>query len=223
MTYDVPSTMEGGSSAGGPPQRRRLVLKPRTKPLSEAGAPSRNSSIFGSAKPREEILKSKGIDYKAIDADLDKRTEKLPRMSEKQVEEMRCENPEVWGVPGDEPILAPDVVERRDREAAVEKKEKRRVREQHAADTVALEEHQWRDELAKELRDGEAQASRCSACTHASQANVLHSPQCVSVGAQLPQTRPWHASASYWSQPMYAGKQMEQKEVPQRPHSTVTR
>jgi len=79
----------------GPPQRKRLVLKPRTKPVGASAAPSRNSSIFGSARTREEILAAKGIDYKKVDAQLDERTAKLPRMSEKEEEEMKALESEI--------------------------------------------------------------------------------------------------------------------------------
>lgn len=73
------------------PRRRRLQLKPRSKNLGKAGgyakSSTRPSSIFGSAKPREEVLKAKGIDHRKIDQKLEERTASVPKMSAAQREE----------------------------------------------------------------------------------------------------------------------------------------
>lgn len=54
------------SGSGGRP---RLQLKPRSKAApQDSGAPGGgSSSIFGSAKPREAVLASKGIDPTLVD------------------------------------------------------------------------------------------------------------------------------------------------------------
>jgi len=54
------SHQNDGSAPSGPPagQRPSLMLKPRTKPIEEAGAPVVKSDIFGGAKPREEHARS---------------------------------------------------------------------------------------------------------------------------------------------------------------------
>merc|ERR1711892_622489 len=49
---------EGGSSGRARP---KLNLKPRSKPADD-NAEARPSSIFGNAKPREEVLKEKGVE-----------------------------------------------------------------------------------------------------------------------------------------------------------------
>ena len=47
----------------GSPGRRRLQLKPRSKPLDKAEeAPCARSSVFGAARPREAVLLDRGID-----------------------------------------------------------------------------------------------------------------------------------------------------------------
>jgi len=48
-----------------PSGRKRLQLKPRTVPIDNKDAPpARNDSIFGAARPREEVLKTRGGDEK---------------------------------------------------------------------------------------------------------------------------------------------------------------
>lgn len=83
--------MEGG-------QRRRLQLAPRSKKAGAVGgyaAPSTKSSIFGAARPREEILKSKGIDFRKVEEDLEKRTSSYPRMDEKALENVKAIESEI--------------------------------------------------------------------------------------------------------------------------------
>lgn len=76
-----------------PKQRRRLVLKPRSKAAGNVGGYAKkdgaksSSNPFGAAKPREVVLAKKGVDWKKRDAELDKRLAKLPSMSKKQEEE----------------------------------------------------------------------------------------------------------------------------------------
>lgn len=60
------------SAGGGLHARPRLHLQPRSTPLaggaasgsagSSGAAPSRASSVFGGAKPREEVLRARGVD-----------------------------------------------------------------------------------------------------------------------------------------------------------------
>lgn len=72
------------------PQRRRLQLKPRSKTAGQVGGYAKStsrSSIFGAAKPREEVLKAKGIDHRKIDKKLDERTATMPKMTVPQSEE----------------------------------------------------------------------------------------------------------------------------------------
>lgn len=61
----------GNSSLGRP----RLVLQPRTVPLSEGDVINKGngkgSSPFGDARPREDVLKGKGQDWKEIDEKLE--------------------------------------------------------------------------------------------------------------------------------------------------------
>ena len=86
---DAPERSSGGSSGGRP----RLMLKKRTKPREDVGGyakkagASARSNPFGAARPREESLKARGIDIKALDAKIDAKTTKLPRMSREQSEE----------------------------------------------------------------------------------------------------------------------------------------
>ena len=83
------SIFNGGD--GPPPEggRRRLQLKPRSaEGVAAANAQrSTKSNPFGAARPREEILKAKGVDVGAMEAKLDAKTAKLPRMNKEQQEE----------------------------------------------------------------------------------------------------------------------------------------
>ncbi|GLT30708.1 hypothetical protein SLA2020_054990 [Shorea laevis] len=71
--------------------RRRLVLQPRTVPLSEEGkrespvavAKPKGSNPFGEARPREEVLAEKGKDLKEIDEKLESATIKEVSGAEK--------------------------------------------------------------------------------------------------------------------------------------------
>ncbi len=73
-----------------PAGRPRLKLKKRTKPLPNRGAApaasSGNSSIFGQARTREEILAAKGIDSSALEKRIAAKTQRLPRMSREEGE-----------------------------------------------------------------------------------------------------------------------------------------
>ncbi len=61
-----PAPAEYTGSSGG--SRPRLQLKPRSKAApQDSGASGGSSSIFGSAKPREAVLASKGIDPTLVD------------------------------------------------------------------------------------------------------------------------------------------------------------
>jgi Spy/CpxP family protein refolding chaperone len=78
-----------GGGDGGEPRRSRLQLKPRSAEGVAAAQASNSgkSNPFGAARPREEILREKGVDIQKMEADLDKRTAKLPRMNKEQTEE----------------------------------------------------------------------------------------------------------------------------------------
>ncbi|KAE8671056.1 hypothetical protein F3Y22_tig00111996pilonHSYRG00002 [Hibiscus syriacus] len=68
---------ESGSTAGSGGVRPKLVLKPRTVPVTEENkkevtAPKpKGENPFGEARPREEVLKEKGKDWKEIDEKLE--------------------------------------------------------------------------------------------------------------------------------------------------------
>ena len=74
------------AAAPAPRAYKRMVLKKRTVAAPVAATTTR-SSIFGSAKPREQVLREKGIDVKAVERKLDERTQRLPRMNKAQEEE----------------------------------------------------------------------------------------------------------------------------------------
>ena len=70
-----------------PEGRPRLKLKKRTKPKAAAApAAAANSSIFGQARTREEILAAKGIDSSEIEKRVAAKTQRLPRMSKDEEE-----------------------------------------------------------------------------------------------------------------------------------------
>mmetsp|Transcript_14590 Transcript_14590/g.20621 ORF Transcript_14590/g.20621 Transcript_14590/m.20621 type:complete len:213 (-) Transcript_14590:48-686(-) len=78
MSDDHPPRQHYQQSSGGPPPtRKRLQLKPRSATkkhdASSASASSGKSNPFGAAKPREEVLASKGIDAKSIDEKIQKK------------------------------------------------------------------------------------------------------------------------------------------------------
>jgi hypothetical protein len=94
-------------SGSAPKPYQRLVLTPRSAPggataaapapaaataaataTAAAPAPAR-SSIFGAAKPREQVLLEKGIDVQAQERKLEQRTQRLPRMNKSQEEEFK--------------------------------------------------------------------------------------------------------------------------------------
>ena len=52
---DGAATEEKSAADDVPKERKRLELKPRSKPIGEEESLSRSSSIFGSAKPRDEF------------------------------------------------------------------------------------------------------------------------------------------------------------------------
>jgi len=64
------------AAESGPPRRKKLALKPRgsssTSTLTSTSSTAK-SSIFGAAKPREEVLASKGIDAKLVDERITKK------------------------------------------------------------------------------------------------------------------------------------------------------
>lgn len=62
------------SNGAGPGGRPKLVLQPRTLPVSNGNGTvpkPKGSSPFGEARPREEVLAEKGKDYKEIDEKLE--------------------------------------------------------------------------------------------------------------------------------------------------------
>ena len=81
---------DGGGGGSGPPmQRKRLQLQPRSEAGAAAaqGSQSAKSNPFGAAKPREEILASKGMNA----ADMDKQIERKAapvRLTREQEEEI---------------------------------------------------------------------------------------------------------------------------------------
>eukprot|EP00879_Flechtneria_rotunda_P001240 GHRR01001387.1.p1 GENE.GHRR01001387.1~~GHRR01001387.1.p1 ORF type:complete len:544 (+),score=208.12 GHRR01001387.1:96-1727(+) len=145
---------EAPSSSTGPAERPRLKLQPRTKPLdtppadngvarpstpsSEAGSASgqqpqqqsstpKKSNPFGAARPREEVLKEKGIDYQKQQLKLehgevlrDKTSEE--EEMEKEVEELRVRLEGMREItPGETDTIEDLVVELDEREKALYK------------------------------------------------------------------------------------------------------
>lgn len=87
----APSEYTGGSGV-----RPRLQLKPRSATASGdhgGGGSSGKSNPFGAAKPREQVLASKGIDASLVDKRVERKAS-VPRLSaeqDKQVEDLRSE------------------------------------------------------------------------------------------------------------------------------------
>eukprot|EP00588_Corethron_pennatum_P014875 CAMPEP_0194279054 /NCGR_PEP_ID=MMETSP0169-20130528/13169_1 /TAXON_ID=218684 /ORGANISM="Corethron pennatum, Strain L29A3" /LENGTH=178 /DNA_ID=CAMNT_0039023411 /DNA_START=67 /DNA_END=600 /DNA_ORIENTATION=+ len=75
----------------GPPTRQRLQLKPRSAVRSvDANASSSSKpSPFGAARTREEVLASKGIDPKLVEARIERKAVPL-RLSKDQDEDLRA-------------------------------------------------------------------------------------------------------------------------------------
>ena len=80
-------------------ERPKPMLKKRSKNAGDVAGyvKSDKPSPFGAARPREEILKAKGVDYKKVEADLSKRTAKIKLMStlRDQHEELKAARSEV--------------------------------------------------------------------------------------------------------------------------------
>ncbi|KAG5624821.1 hypothetical protein H5410_010039 [Solanum commersonii] len=108
---------ENGVSAGG--GRPKLNLQPRTLPLSEGQqngnepapvpvAKPKGANPFGAARPREEVLKEKGQDWKEID-------QKLESLKVKEASESSDGAPIVkkaWGSPNGRLIFREDKTEK---------------------------------------------------------------------------------------------------------------
>ena len=75
-----------------PAGRPRLMLKkrstsgPKKAVASKPAGRSLNSSIFGQAKTREEILAAKGVDVSALEKRVAAKTQRLPRMNREERE-----------------------------------------------------------------------------------------------------------------------------------------
>ncbi|KAK4340445.1 hypothetical protein RND71_041907 [Anisodus tanguticus] len=105
----------GGVGAGG--GRPKLNLAPRTLPLSEEKQNGnepvpvekpKGANPFGAARPREEVLKEKGHDWKEID-------QKLESLKVKEVSESSDGAPVVkkaWGSPNGKPSFREERTER---------------------------------------------------------------------------------------------------------------
>ncbi|CAH8382337.1 unnamed protein product [Eruca vesicaria subsp. sativa] len=64
----------GVSSGGVQEERRRLVLEPRkvvVEAETETGVKTSKASPFGAARPREQVLAEKGLDWKKIDSEIE--------------------------------------------------------------------------------------------------------------------------------------------------------
>lgn len=89
----------GGPSAGNsaaPSSRPRLNLKPRSAQgvaAATSGGASRKSNPFGAAKPREDVLASKGIDAHIVDNRIEKKAavRRFTSDQERDVEKLRGE------------------------------------------------------------------------------------------------------------------------------------
>ena len=83
---------DGGSGGGDAPsgERPRLKLTKRSEAgvrAAQAKSGGAKSNPFGNAKPREEVLLSKGVDALALEKRMDAKTRRLPRMSKEEEEE----------------------------------------------------------------------------------------------------------------------------------------
>ena len=98
MISEESSSFPSSGSSGGGAVRKKLILAPRSVGArSTPSAPS--SSIFGGARSREEILKSKGLDVKDIERRIESKKEgsvlRLTRQQEEEVGEVRREIEEI--------------------------------------------------------------------------------------------------------------------------------
>mmetsp|Transcript_21099 Transcript_21099/g.38162 ORF Transcript_21099/g.38162 Transcript_21099/m.38162 type:complete len:302 (-) Transcript_21099:159-1064(-) len=93
----VPLEQAPAEYTGGSGVRPRLHLKPRSATAGQdhhaSGGGSSKSNPFGAAKPREEVLASKGIDASLVDKRVERKAS-VPRLSaeqDRQVEGLRAE------------------------------------------------------------------------------------------------------------------------------------
>ncbi|CDY16049.1 BnaC08g40740D [Brassica napus] len=77
VSLSKPSTFGSG---GDQEERRRLVLEPRkavvvdsgvSETLTETGVKTSKASPFGAARPREQVLAEKGLDWKKLDSEIE--------------------------------------------------------------------------------------------------------------------------------------------------------
>eukprot|EP00956_Cyclotella_meneghiniana_P016289 scaffold25630_cov78-Cyclotella_meneghiniana.AAC.15 len=66
-------------------ERPKLNLKPRSQ-AAPTQTKTSNSSIFGAAKPREEVLQSKGIDPKDVEKKVERKASIVRLTGEKRAE-----------------------------------------------------------------------------------------------------------------------------------------
>eukprot|EP00585_Thalassiosira_rotula_P014162 CAMPEP_0196164774 /NCGR_PEP_ID=MMETSP0911-20130528/886_1 /TAXON_ID=49265 /ORGANISM="Thalassiosira rotula, Strain GSO102" /LENGTH=159 /DNA_ID=CAMNT_0041430081 /DNA_START=23 /DNA_END=498 /DNA_ORIENTATION=- len=98
---DPPLEQAPAEYTGGGGVRPRLQLKPRSatagKSSGASGGGSSKSNPFGAAKPREEVLASKGIDASLVDKRVERKAS-VPRLTadqDRQVEDLRKELTEI--------------------------------------------------------------------------------------------------------------------------------
>ncbi|CAN7035570.1 hypothetical protein IGI04_032453 [Brassica rapa subsp. trilocularis] len=72
----------GVSSGGVQEERRRLVLEPRKVVVDDSGVSETQTDVktskpspFGAARPREQVLAEKGLDWKKLDSDIEAKKE----------------------------------------------------------------------------------------------------------------------------------------------------
>lgn len=60
-----------GDGGGFPEERRRLVLNPPSGEVNQQVMQTNKTSPFGAARPREEVLAEKGLDWKKVDSEIE--------------------------------------------------------------------------------------------------------------------------------------------------------
>ncbi|KAE8716573.1 hypothetical protein F3Y22_tig00110114pilonHSYRG00328 [Hibiscus syriacus] len=95
--------IRGGGGGGFREERPRLVLDPPRGEVNESAVKTNKPNPFGAARPREQVLAEKGLDWKKLDSDIEsKKVSSRPTSSHSSrpssAQSSRSEGPQLQGI-----------------------------------------------------------------------------------------------------------------------------